>query len=927
MDYSKTLNLPQTNFPMRANLPIRELEILKLWEEIDIYNKVQEKQKERPKYILHDGPPYSNGDIHIGHALNKILKDIVVKYKTISGFNSPYIPGWDTHGLPTEIQALKLLNLDKEKITPQDLREKCKKTAEHYLNIQRKQFIRLGVRGNWENPYITFLPHYEAKEISAFLELIKQDAVYRSLKPVYWCWRCETSLADAEIEYKEHTSPSIYVKFKVMDNTSFSFSLPTYIIIWTTTPWTLPANVAVAVHPKYLYAAVKVGEEIFIMAEELLSSTLSTLNIKNYEIIKTFPGVELGGIKIKHPFMEREGVIILADYISKETGCGCVHIAPGHGLEDYLTGLRYNLPIISPVDNKGRFTSDIDFVCGELVFSANEKIIDKMKEKGNLLSCSEIVHSYPHCWRCSQPVIFRATEQWFISFEKLLDLVLEEIKKVKWIPPWGEERILSMVKNRPDWCISRQRSWGVPIPAFYCKECKEVILNEDTIKRIIPLFEKEGSDAWFKYSSREILGDYFCPQCKSADFEKEADILDVWFDSGSSFFCILDGKEGLSFPADMYLEGTDQYRGWYQSSLWISLFVNKCAPYREVLTHGFVVDEEGRKMSKSLGNAIDPQNIISKYGADILRLWVAYSDFRSDVKISENILLQVIDAYRKIRNTFRFLLGNIHNFNPEKDKIAYSDLQDIDKYLLGKLQEITEKVTTAYNNFELHIVFHTIYNFCTVDLSSFYFDIKKDCLYTFSPNSKKRESVRTTLREILFTLVKLISPILTFTSEEVWQNISEEKEKSVQLSNLSPLPDEYKNEEIKERFEKLRQIREEINCALEGKRKEGIIGSSLEAKVEIFAEGENLDLLRGPTQEELREFFIVSEVEIISALDYNEDLWDVFESEKYIDLKIKVSKCSGRKCVRCWNFSSTTGQDNDYPDICERCIKAIKNEQ
>jgi len=757
---------------MKADLPKREPILLKEWSGVDIYKLIRQKSKSKPKYILHDGPPYANGDIHIGHALNKTLKDIIVKYKTMQGFDSAYVPGWDCHGLPIEHQLFKELKIDKSKISQEEFRKKAYNYALKYVSVQKEEFIRLGVFGDWENPYLTLTPDYEASILSSFNELVKSGFVYRGLKPVNWCFKCETALAEAEVEYENHTSPSIFVKFKL--EREKGSSRDTFLVIWTTTPWTLIANVAVAVHPQFTYAHYKTERGDLIIAE-CREGELTSLGIKDIKKIRSFKGGDLEGKVYDHPFGLRKGKVVLADYVSKEEGSGLVHIAPGHGNEDYITGLKYDLEIVMPVDTKGRFDSTAGELEGKNVYEANKLIIDKLKDLGLLLFDSPLEHSYPHCWRCKSPIIFRATKQWFLNLKhrelkaKLLDAIKNE---VRWIPESGRERISTMVQLRPDWCLSRQRYWGVPIPALICNKCKEEFLSCEVIENFVRFVSKDGTDSWFSSKISDFLPKKFsCPQCKGNDFSKGADILDVWFDSGVSHQAVLKKREDLSFPCQLYLEGSDQHRGWFQSSLIPSMCIDGKSPYKSVLTHGFVVDGEGRKMSKSLGNVISPQDIINDYGVDILRLWVASSDYNEDIRISGVILSRLSDAYRKIRNTLRFVLSNLYDFNPKDDKISYDRFRRIDKWILFKLERMLEAVTQGYENFQFYKAYKGIYDFCNEELSMYYLDMIKGRLYTYAANSPERRAAQTVIYEILDVLARIIAPIFVFTAQEVWENM------------------------------------------------------------------------------------------------------------------------------------------------------------
>jgi len=763
MDYKNTLNLPQTKFPMKANLPQREPTILKKWQEQDMYAMIRKSSAGKKRYILHDGPPYANGDIHIGHALNKTMKDIVVKYKTMRGFDAPYVPGWDCHGLPVEHALFREMGKTKHEVEQVKFRKKAHTYAMKYVRIQKDEFKRLGIFGEWENPYLTLDPKYEACIVNSLGTLVKKGYVYRGRKPINWCIRCETALAEAEVEYADHTSPSVYVKFK---------SPKGFLVIWTTTPWTLVSNVAIAVHPKFNYSVVEVDGETLIVAEDLVVSTMEAAGIAQYKTTGTIKGTELEGLVCHHPFIDRESVVVLADYVSSEEGTGCVHTAPGHGQEDYRTGLKYKLPMIMPVDSKGKFDDTTAEFSGMEVFLANDLILQRLKEGKYLLASDSISHSYPHCWRCKNPVITRATNQWFINVDhnNLRKKSLEMIKRVSWVPKIGESRISAMVESRPDWCLSRQRYWGVPIPAFYCTECHEVLLDTRAIESFAKIAEKEGTDAWFIKSAAELLPKGAkCKKCGSTNFEKESDILDVWFDSGVSHHAVLIPRKDQGFPADLYLEGSDQHRGWFQTALLTGVPLAGKSPFKQVLTHGFVVDGEGRKMSKSLGNVISPQDVIAKSGADVLRLWVSSCDYNGDIRISEQILQRMSEAYRKFRNTFKFALGNLYDFDPVKDRVPYKKMTEVDRWALARLYNRLEAVNQYYENFEFYKIYREIYNFCITDLSSVYFDILKDRLYTFKKTGPQRRSAQTAVYDILSCLVRVLAPLLPFTCEEVWE--------------------------------------------------------------------------------------------------------------------------------------------------------------
>jgi isoleucyl-tRNA synthetase len=926
-DYSKTLMLPKTDFPMRANLKEKEPKLLKFWDEIRLYEKIEELTKERPSYILHDGPPYANGNIHAGTAMNKVLKDIVVKYKTMTGFYSPFLPGWDCHGLPIEHKVLTQLGEKAKEKTKLEIRKQCRKYAQKYVDIQREQFKRLGILGRWKEAYLTMDPEYETTVIDVFKSLYNQGYIYREYRPVYWCYSCETALADAEVEYKNLKSPSIFVRFEViegLENLKTEHKLPVYFIIWTTTPWTLPANVAIALNPTFQYDALKNEDGIYILARNLEEDPLEIIDFKDIEHIKSFTGNELAGTITKHPFYERKIPVVLADYVTTEQGTGCVHTAPGHGHDDFVTGRKYNLPTLAPVNENGFFTEEAKPYNGLFVFDADETIVRDLNKSGALLFSEDITHTYPHCWRCKEPVIFRATKQWFISvdYHKLRDKSLKSVKETEWIPSWGQDRITGMIENRPDWCISRQKNWGVPIPVFFCKECDEVYINDETLDKISELVRDYGTDIWFEKEPEELLPpDASCDKCGSSDFRKGEDILDVWFESGSSHFAVLKPENGLSWPSDMYLEGSDQHRGWFQLSLLLSLAVKNSPPFSTVLTHGFLLDKDGRAMHKSAGNAISPDEIIKQYGADVLRLWVTSENFRNDIILSFDILKQVSEVYRRIRNTFRFILGNLYDFTPEDDSFDYDELEEIDKFALILLEELKRKVLSAYESIEYHKIFHSVHNFCAVQMSSFYLDVIKDNLYIENYNSKIRRSTQTALSQILTELLSMLTPITPFTAEEVYSHIpgTFNTLESVHFMEF-PSPRDIINEELKERWTTLLKIRKEVNMDLEILRNENIIGHPLDAKVEIWGDNEIGELLRD-YKDLLKKIFIVSQVELKDSP--GEDFRYGEEFNK--NLAIKVSKASGKKCQRCWNFSESVGIIEGKEDLCERCVSILEN--
>ncbi|TCL40246.1 isoleucyl-tRNA synthetase [Anaerospora hongkongensis] len=927
MDYSKTLNLPQTEFPMRANLPEREPQMLSYWSDENIYAKKVARNQGKAKFVLHDGPPYANGNIHIGTALNKILKDIIVKYKSLQGFEAPYVPGWDTHGLPIEHAAIKILGLNRHELNPLDLRRECKQYALKCLDMQREDFKRLGVSGDWENPYVTLYPEYEAKQIKVFGEMAKQGYIYKGLKSVYWCTSCETALAEAEIEYAEKKSHSIYVKFPVIDDKG---NLPVgvnpeqvFAVIWTTTPWTMPANVAICVNPELEYVWVQAGQEIYLLAAGLAESVMKAAKIEEYTILAKLKGADLEGMIFSHPFIERESPIVLGDHVTLEQGTGCVHTAPGHGQEDFEVGMKYGLPIINPVDHAGRFTAEGGKFEGLLVHDANVPVIKELAERSMLLGKGSVKHQYAHCWRCKNPIIYRATEQWFASVDGFRDAALKAIEEVQWIPEWGEERIRNMVRDRQDWCISRQRVWGLPIPIFYCTKCNEHIINDATITAVSDLFKVEGSDAWWAKSAAEILpAGFSCPHCSHTEFRKETDIMDVWFDSGSSHAAVLETNPALKWPADLYLEGSDQHRGWFQSSLLTSVATRGRAPYNAVLTHGFVVDGEGRKMSKSVGNTIYPQDVIKQYGADILRLWVASADYKADIRISNDILKQMSEVYRKIRNTFRYILGNLADFNPGTDRVSYDRLLEIDRWALLRLEQVREKVTQAYDAYEFHTLYHTVHNFCAIDLSSIYLDILKDRVYTAKPDSVERRAAQTAMYEILDTLVRLVSPVLTFSAEEVWQHMPKVagNPESIQLADWPAARSEYLDKQLEDKWNKLLTVRSELTKALEQARRTKVIGHSLDAAIAIYASDDVYEQLNA-LGEELATLLIVSKANVKQGVQQAPD--NAYRSAE-LPLAVVVTPAQGEKCERCWIYSDTIGEDSEHGTLCERCAGVLK---
>ena len=907
MDYSKTLNLPETEFPMRAGLPEREPEFLKYWEENKIYEKKQELHAGHKKFVLHDGPPYANGKIHMGTALNKILKDIIMKYKYAQGFDTPYVPGWDTHGMPIEHAAIKNLGLNRHELDTLVLRKECHDYALKWIDEQRTDFKRLGVLGDWDHPYITMTHDYEAVQIHVFGEMAKKGYIYKGKKAVYWCPHCETALAEAEIEYGEEKSPAIFVKMPLVKDNGMlpeaAQGKPAYIVIWTTTPWTMPANVAIALHPDFEYAWVECEGEILFMAKEMLEAVGKVCKKDLSNIIGTCKGKDMEYAECRHPFetIDRKSLVVLADYVTLEAGTGCVHTAPGHGADDFETGVRYNLPIICPVDGSGKLTAEAgaDFA-GMFVFDANVPIIKYLAGLNRLFGKENIRHQYAHCWRCKNPIIYRATEQWFASVDGFREEALNAIANdVQWIPSWGEARIHNMVADRHDWCISRQRVWGVPIPIFYCEDCNEHLVNDDTINAVADLFAKEGSDAWWAHSAEEILPQGTkCPKCGGTHFRKESDIMDVWFDSGSSHAAVCKTRPELAWPADMYLEGSDQHRGWFQSSLLTSVATEGKAPYRAVLTHGYVVDGEGRKMSKSVGNTVAPQEVIAQYGADIIRLWAASSDYKADIRISKEILKQLSEVYRKIRNTIRYILGNTNDFNYETDKVEFKDMLELDRWALMHMQLLKKEVSAAYESYDFHVLYHAIHNFCSVEMSSYYLDILKDRLYAYKADSFERRSAQTAMYEIMLDLVVMIAPVLSFTMEEVWQFMKKPASmpESVFMMPWPECKEEYIDEALESKWDNFIEIRSEITRVLEGARRAKTIGHSLDAKVELHATGEALAILRS-VEGDLATLLIVSQAKLVEGLAGG------VEATGREDLKVTVQAAEGEKCERCWIYS------------------------
>ncbi len=939
LELKKTVNLPKTDFSQKANLGQMEPARLKKWQEMGLYEQIAEARKGREKFILHDGPPYANADIHIGTALNKTLKDFVVKSRSMMGFDAPYVPGYDCHGLPIETHVEKKLaekGKNKADIPVASFRRICREHASTAMNNQTRDFQRLGILGEWQNPYLTMSAEYESSTARLFGKFLERGFVYKGLRPVYWCTHDQTALAEAEVEYKEHSSPSVYVKFPLAtDPKEIDPNLEgrnVFVVIWTTTPWTLPANLGITVHPDFDYSAIEVGEEVFIVASELANAFSENCGFENTDELARFKGSKLDRMECRHAWLDRPSLLMNGDHVtlgeadaeveldvrhadsgSKKSGTGCVHTAPGHGGDDFAIGKRYGLEVYAPVDAAGKFTADVEHFAGMSIFDANPKIVEFMRERNILVFSERYDHRYPHCWRCKNPVIFRATPQWFVSMDEavdgksLRDRALEETAKVSWHPSWGEGRMANMFKGRPDWCVSRQRSWGVPIPVFYCQDCDEAVADPKIVDHVADIFSVETADAWYARPESELLPEgYKCAKCDSSDFRKETDILDVWFDSGSSCVAVLESRgDTLRFPADVYLEGGDQYRGWFNSSLSCGIAAHDSAPYKQIVTHGWVVDGEGRKQSKSLGNVTAPKEIIDKSGADVLRLWAAAVDYTEDVRCSDEILKGVIDAYKKMRNTLRYILGNLDGFDPATDKVTDSELEDIDRWALAKLNEVAAKVIDGYKRYDFQAAYGAIYNFCTITLSARYFDIIKDRLYVFAPKSDERRAAQSALFEISDTLIRLMAPMTVYTADEAWESMPGVREASVHIAEFPKVVDA-DNSDLDSVWEKLFSIRDSVLKSLEDARGEKLIGSSLDAKVILHTDAETTRFLLD-YYEQLRYVFIVSQVEVRES--------DIFS--------VEIVKADGEKCERCWNYSTRVGEFADWPTVCERCNDAL----
>jgi isoleucyl-tRNA synthetase len=942
LELKNTINLPKTAFPMKANLPQNEPKMLARWEQMGIYERIREARKASPTYLLHDGPPYTSGPIHMGTALNKCLKDFIVKSKTMAGFDAPYVPGWDCHGLPIEIKVDKELGGKKLQMKPNDVRAECRKYAQKYLDLQRTQFKRIGVFGRFDRPYVTMNPQYESVVLSTFFSFYENGFVYKGLRAVYWCMHDETALAEAEVEYENHVSPTVFVKYALIDDPAkIDVALAgknISTIIWTTTPWTLPASMAVAFHPDEEYVGLESGGEVYIVASKLARDVAAKCGLADPKELARFPGRRMERLNFQHPFLDRKILGVLADYVTMDTGTGVVHTAPSHGAEDFLTGVKYGLDATSNVDEKGILRNGLPEYTGKRVWDANQPIIDLLKSRGVLLHTEKTEHSYPHCWRCHNPVIFRATEQWFISMETpmpsdgrgrgseketLRTRTLEEIKRVKWDPAWGEERLSNMIATRPDWCISRQRVWGVPIAVFLCESCGKPLNDATVNKKVVELFAKSGADSWFTSEPDSLLPDRTkCPHCGGTKFEKETDIFDVWLESGASYLALIaeekqDDEPSYPWPSDLYLEGGDQYRGWFQSSLLCAMGTHGTPPYKGVVTPGWTLDEKGQAMSKSRGNDVDPVDISNRLGGEVVRLWVASVDFREDVVGSEGLMQRVAENYRKIRNTFRYILGNLYDFDPTKDAVAFDQLQSIDQYMLGQTSSFAADLRTWYDEFAFHKIYQRVSNFCIVDLSAFYFDVLKDRLYTSGPNSRARRAAQTAIWHIGEALVRLLAPIMSFTCEEVWGYLPQSglREASVHLAQF-PAPDQIAKiadaEQQAKDWQTLRVVRDEVLKALEEARNNKLIGTGLEAQVKITASHPTYSVLTKHS-EELRYLFIVSAISLAQG-----------SGNGTASTHVEVKKADGLKCERCWNYSTRVGEDKNYPTVCERCSPVLK---
>lgn len=921
-DYTQTLNLPKTDFPMRAGLPEREPKMLESWKKIDLYRTINKKNEGHPTFVLHDGPPFSNGNIHMGTALNKIVKDFINRSKMMSGYRVPIIPGWDNHGMPIESAIIKQNKLDRKKMSIPEFRSACEAFADKYVHIQMESFKRLGVLADWEHPYTTMAPSFEAREVKVFGEMFTKGYIYKGMKPVYWCPTDETALAEAEIEYQEDKCTSIFVKFAVADDKGILKDIcdlsKTYFVIWTTTAWTLPGNQAIALNPVEDYDVIKAGEEFYIMAHALAPNALEKAGIETFEVVATFPGKTFEYMTAKHPFLDRTSLVANADYVTMDSGTGCVHTAGGFGADDYVTSRRYNIDVIVPVDDRGFQTADAGKFAGMRYDVSSDAILEDLKETGALFASEEIVHQYPHCWRCKHPIIFRATPQWFCSVDAFKDAAVEACKDVDWLPAWGGDRIAQMIRDRADWCISRQRHWGLPIPVFYCADCGKEICTHETIDRVSEIFAKEGSNAWFLHEAKELLPEGFtCPSCGKSEFTKETNTLDGWFDSGSSHFAVLENNPEMKWPADLYLEGADQYRGWFQSSLLCAVGAKgEGAPYRQILTHGWVVDGKGEAMHKSKGNSVYPEDMIKKYGAELVRLWVASSDYRVDVRCSDAIFKQLSESYRKFRNTARILLANLgDDFDPKTDLVPVSEMQDIDRWILARLNRFTKQVRESYDRYEFHVICQALNNFCTNDLSKLYVDITKDRVYVENKTSRARRSAQSAMFIVLSAMTRLMAPILSFTTNELWEampHTADEDATHVMLNAMPAYDEALAFADLEEKYNALFDLRDSVMKALELARAEKTIGKSLDAKLTIYAQG-NVKALLDSFGDELPSIFIVSGVIVTDAPAPD----GAYQNEEGT-LAVLVETADGQKCDRCWSYS-TEGISDGEGFLCKRC--------
>ena len=920
-NYNDTIHKMQTPFEMRAGLPKKEPKMLEDWEQNHVYEQMIKNNEGKPQYILHDGPPYANGNIHMGTALNKIIKDIIIRYKNMSGFQAPYVPGYDTHGLPIELKALSSLGDKKAGVSKLELRQICKEFATEHIGVMNEQFKRLGVQGDFENPYLTLRPEFEARQVEIFGEMAKKGYIYKGMKAVYWCPEDRTALAEAEIEYAEDECDSIYVRFKLTDDPNgvlAKHNIPldkAWIVIWTTTTWTLPANVATCLNPNLEYAFVKIGDAYHIMARELVESTMKGCHIDEYEVLpETVLGSELELMQYQHPFLDRKGLVILGDHVTLEGGTGCVHTAPGHGVEDFEVCVNHypQVPVVVPVDDAGRLTAEAgEKFAGLKVWDANKVILEHIRESGHLMGVQHITHQYPHCWRCHHPIIFRATEQWFCSIDAFKEDVYKAIDSVHWQPAWGHDRMAGMVRDRSDWCISRQRVWGVPIPVFYCKKCGKYHITDASIKAVSDLFRKEGSDAWYKYDANDILPKTEVCECGASDWEKDPDIMDVWFDSGSTWSAVCRERPELRWPVDMYMEGADQFRGWFQSSLLTSVATQGVAPYREVLCHGWVVDAQGKQMHKSAGNGVEPSEIIRDYGADIIRLWVASSDYTVDVRAGKEIFRQLSEAYRKMRNTARFMLGNINDFDPAKDMVDDDQLFEIDRWALEACNKLTATMRDAYDHYDFSRAYHALYNFCVIDMSNFYMDVIKDRLYCADDHA--RRCAQTALYRILVDFTKLLAPILCFTSQEIWSYIPKlDGMKDYVVFEQMPEAKAAADEAFEAKWDRIMAIRDDVKKVLEQARADKVIGSALEAGLTLYCSKEVYDFLNAIPMDELADLFIVSHVDLVEGEGGVKGLVE--------GLGVSAAHAAGNKCLRCWKYETTVGEDG----LCPRCAKVLK---